>query len=214
MGYALGCGRSVLRAIWCASCHAGCSQSLSLCGAAQYRTRRPTPGPRGSYCSISSRRWYLLDIVEARLHGGGLSVFSREVSNVLARGFKCTCDRWGLYRFYRVWKILSCGVLGLLSSCHVHWFCPHSPLYPVPHLPRLRCICLTVWFIVWGGEMFPVPFQRVINIRGSSEHNSLCSWRWDKTEPETHTKSAHTVLLPSASYELGPRGQLGSGGLG
>ena len=83
MGYALGCGRSVLRAIRCASCHAGCSQSLSLCSAAQYRTRRLTPGPRGSYCSISSRRWYLLDIVDARLHGEGLSVFSREVSMYL-----------------------------------------------------------------------------------------------------------------------------------
>ena len=34
-----------------------------------------------------------------------------------------------------------------------------------------------------------------------------------KTEPETHTKSAHTVLWPSgfASYELGPRCQLGWG---
>ena len=42
-----------------------------------------TPGPRGSYCSISSRRWYLLDIVNARLHGEGLSVFSREVSMYL-----------------------------------------------------------------------------------------------------------------------------------
>ena len=30
-------------------------------------------------------------------------------------GFYCTCGRWGLYRFYRVWKILSCGVLGLLK---------------------------------------------------------------------------------------------------
>ena len=50
---------------------------LSSCGAFQYRTR--TPGPRGSYCSIPSRRWYLLEIVEARLHGEGLSVFSRGV---------------------------------------------------------------------------------------------------------------------------------------
>ena len=31
-----------------------------------------TPGPRGSYCSIPSQRWYLLEIVEARLHGEGL----------------------------------------------------------------------------------------------------------------------------------------------
>ena len=30
-------------------------------------------------------------------------------------GFQCTCDRWGLYRFYRVWKILSCGALGLFK---------------------------------------------------------------------------------------------------
>ena len=30
------------------------------------------PGPRGSYCSIPSRRWYLFEIIEARLHGEGL----------------------------------------------------------------------------------------------------------------------------------------------
>ena len=52
---------------------------LSSCGASQYRTRSLTLGPRGSYCSIPSRRWYLLEIVEARLHGEGLSVFSRGV---------------------------------------------------------------------------------------------------------------------------------------
>ena len=52
---------------------------LSSCGASQYRTRSLTPCPRGSYCSIPSRRWYLLEIVKARLHGEGLSVFSRGV---------------------------------------------------------------------------------------------------------------------------------------
>ena len=31
-----------------------------------------TPSPRGSYCPIPSRRWYLLETVEARLHGEGL----------------------------------------------------------------------------------------------------------------------------------------------
>ena len=37
-----------------------------------------TPGPRGSYCPIPPRRWYLLETIEARLHGGGLvSVFTR-----------------------------------------------------------------------------------------------------------------------------------------
>ena len=45
---------------------------LSSCGASQYRTRGLIPGPKGSYCSIPSRRWYLLGIVEARLHGEGL----------------------------------------------------------------------------------------------------------------------------------------------
>ena len=44
---------------------------LSLCGASQYRTRGLISGPRGSYCSIPSRRWYLMEIVEARLHGEG-----------------------------------------------------------------------------------------------------------------------------------------------
>ena len=42
---------------------------LSSCGASQYRTRGLTPGPTGSYCSIPSRRWYLLEIVEARQCG-------------------------------------------------------------------------------------------------------------------------------------------------
>ena len=45
---------------------------LSSCGASQYRMRGLIPGPRGYYCSIPSRRWYLLEIVEARLHGEGL----------------------------------------------------------------------------------------------------------------------------------------------
>ena len=42
---------------------------LSSCGASQYRL---IPGPRESYCWIPSRWWYLLEIVEARLHGEGL----------------------------------------------------------------------------------------------------------------------------------------------
>ena len=45
---------------------------LSSCGASQYRTRGLIPGPRGSYYSIPSRRWYLLEIVELRLHEEGL----------------------------------------------------------------------------------------------------------------------------------------------
>ena len=52
---------------------------LSSCGASSYRTRGLIPGPRGSYCSIPSRRWYLLEIVEARLHGERCECFSREV---------------------------------------------------------------------------------------------------------------------------------------
>ena len=35
--------------------------------------------------------------------------------SVFRERFSCICDRWGLYRFYRAWKILSCGVLGLLE---------------------------------------------------------------------------------------------------
>ena len=37
---------------------------LSSCGASQYRTQGLIPGPTGSYCSIPSRRWYLLEIVD------------------------------------------------------------------------------------------------------------------------------------------------------
>ena len=40
----------------------------------------PTPGPRESYCPIPSRRWYLLETIEARLHG-------REVVSVFAGSF-------------------------------------------------------------------------------------------------------------------------------
>ena len=40
-------------------------------------------------------------------------VFTGRRCQCFRERFQCTCDRWGLYRFYRVWKILSCGVLGL-----------------------------------------------------------------------------------------------------
>ena len=42
-------------------------------------------------------------------------VFTGRGCQCFRERFRCTCDRWGLYRFYRVWKILSCGVLGLLK---------------------------------------------------------------------------------------------------
>ena len=51
--------------------------------------------------------------------GGGCKCF-RE-------GFKCTCDRWRLYRFYRAWKILRCDVLGLLEVFISAILC-HGPL--------------------------------------------------------------------------------------
>ena len=63
---------------------------LSSCGASQYRTRGLIPGPKGSYCSIPSRRWYLLEIVEARLHGEGLCVFFARDFHVFATGGGCT----------------------------------------------------------------------------------------------------------------------------
>ena len=75
--YASGYRRSVLRAIRCTSCRASCSRSLSSYCIPQYGTRSRTPGPRGSYCSIPSRRWCPLETVEARLYGEGLWAFSR-----------------------------------------------------------------------------------------------------------------------------------------
>ena len=49
-----------------------------------------TPGPRGSYCLIHLRRWYLLETIEARLCGGGIvSVFVRSFV-VLEAGVDCT----------------------------------------------------------------------------------------------------------------------------
>ena len=48
-----------------------------------------TPGSRGSYCPIPSQRWYLLETIEARLHGGGVvSVFARSFA-VLVAGVGC-----------------------------------------------------------------------------------------------------------------------------
>ena len=58
-----------------------------------------TPGPRGSYCSIPSRRWYLLETIEARLHEGGVvSVFARSFV-LLEAGVDCTDSR--VYRKHR-----------------------------------------------------------------------------------------------------------------
>ena len=49
--------------------------------------------------------------------------------SVFRKRFSCIRDRWGLYRFYRAWKIMSCGVLGLLEVsvsaiiCHGSLYC-------------------------------------------------------------------------------------------
>ena len=52
-----------------------------------------TPDPRGSYCPIPSRRWYLLETIEARLHGEGVvSVFARSF-DVLESCMGCTNSR-------------------------------------------------------------------------------------------------------------------------
>ena len=52
-----------------------------------------TPGPRGSYYPIPSHRWYLLETIDARLHGGGVvSVFVRSFV-VLEAGVGCTDSR-------------------------------------------------------------------------------------------------------------------------
>ena len=49
--------------------------------------------PRGSYCLISSRRWYLLEIIKARLRGGGVvSVFARSFV-ILEAGVDSTDSR-------------------------------------------------------------------------------------------------------------------------
>ena len=48
--------------------------------------------------------------------GNSRSTSSRGgVVSVFRERFSCICDRWGLYRFYRAWKIFSCGVLRLLG---------------------------------------------------------------------------------------------------
>ena len=45
------------------------------------------PGPRGSYCLVPSRRWYLLETIGARLRGGGVvSVSARSFVVIEAGG--------------------------------------------------------------------------------------------------------------------------------
>ena len=106
-GYAPGCGRSVLRAIRCASCRAGCSLVVLVrCFSVQ---------DAGSY--IWPERVLLLDSVTTVVPIGNSRSTSSQggVVSVFRERFSCIYDRWGLYRFYRAWKILSCGVLGLLE---------------------------------------------------------------------------------------------------
>ena len=106
-GYTLGCGRSALRAIRCASCRAGCSLVVLVrCFSVQDARSYTWP-----------ERVLLLDSVTTVVPiGNSRSTSSRgEVVSVFRERFSCICDRWGLYRFYRAWKILSCGVLGLLE---------------------------------------------------------------------------------------------------
>ena len=95
------------------------------------------PGLTGSYCPILSRWWYLLKIIEERLHGGGVvSVFTRSY---------CTWSTCGLYRFQNAWKTLSCSLLKLLriSVSGIHsdglpsWYLRDTPTL-VPRLPILR----------------------------------------------------------------------------
>ena len=51
------------------------------------------PGPRGSYCLVPSRPWYLLEKIRARLRGGGVvSVFARSFV-LLEAGVDCTDSR-------------------------------------------------------------------------------------------------------------------------
>ena len=63
--------------------------------------------------------------------------------SVFRERFSCIWDRWGLYRFYRAWKILSCGVLGLLEVSVSAILClvRCSAIYrDIPTwVPRCRC---------------------------------------------------------------------------
>ena len=80
---------------------------LSSCGASQYRARGLIPGPRVLLLDSVTTVVPIGNIRSTSSRGGVVSVFRER--------FSCICDRWGLYRFYRAWKILSCGVLGLLE---------------------------------------------------------------------------------------------------
>ena len=118
MGYSPGCGWSVLQANRCASCRAGCSLVVLVrCFSVQ---------DAGSY--TWPERVLLLDSVTAVVPlGNSRSTSSRrEVVSVFRERFSSICDRWGLYRFYRAWKILSCGVLGLLEVSVSAIFCHGS----------------------------------------------------------------------------------------
>ena len=91
--YALGCRWGVLRTIRCipvATVPPNCRPRTAPSNAG--RGSR-TPGPRGSYCSIPSRRCYLLKTIEVRLHGRGVvSVFSGSFV-ALEAGVDCTDSR-------------------------------------------------------------------------------------------------------------------------
>ena len=108
-GYAPRCGRSVLRAIRCASRRAGCSLVVLV------RCFSVQDAGAGSY--TWPERVLLLDsVTTVVLIGNSRSTSSRGgVVSAFRERFSCICDRWGLYRFYRAWKILSCGVLRLLE---------------------------------------------------------------------------------------------------
>ena len=69
------------------------------------------PGPRGSYCPISSRRSYLLETIEARLYGRGIvSVFAGSFV-VLEAGMDCTDSaEHGKHRAVVCWKLLAISV--------------------------------------------------------------------------------------------------------
>ena len=65
--------------------------------------------------------------------------------SVFRERFSCNCDRWGLYRFYRALKILSCGVLGLLEVSASAILC-HGSLCYLPRYSHLVTLVLMLRF--------------------------------------------------------------------
>ena len=97
-----------------------------------------TSGLRGSYCSIFSLRWYLLETIEERVHGGEVvSVFAR---SFVVLGARAGCTDSRMHRKHRAVVCSNCLEFLFWASIPTGY---HRDIYRdiptwVPRLPMLR----------------------------------------------------------------------------